>query len=146
MLELYHSRLCSCNSTRKENLNTSFVLQKKKKDRDATQINRKVFTDNNAYDISNIPIDFKVASIWFLPISYEKIGVENLICWLFLSIHCKVKSCNCSCVSLCICLYRRCSVQLFLPVLVSFHLRFCKFRLFYTSSKRKLSKFHATPC
>ena len=37
----------------------------KKKGRDAKVINRKLFIDDNAYDISNIPIDFKVACIWF---------------------------------------------------------------------------------
>ena len=35
----------------------------KKKGRDAKVINRKLSIDDNAYDISNIPIDFKVASI-----------------------------------------------------------------------------------
>ena len=35
----------------------------KKKGRDAKVINRKLFIDDNAYDISNIPIDFKVAPI-----------------------------------------------------------------------------------
>ena len=41
----------------------TLMFAAKKKGRDAKVINRRLFIDDNAYDISNIPIDFKVASI-----------------------------------------------------------------------------------